>query len=344
MKTLSRLGLTVLLILAAAGSAPAAPQEESGNGPVRLWKDQISIFGDEIYIPADTAVRASVLCIGGKVVIEGQVSQDVVVIMGSLELRGEVRGNVVGVLSDMELDGATVGDVLVNAAGKLVTQDSKIDKEFNFGLGSWFPGFQNLFLWYRTLKLLVVFVMLVLLVALMPERIRVVAEEAPVRYLSAFFVGILGYLAFWTIFILLTATVVGAPAAWLLFQVFKWMCIAGIFFAVGRGLGRALGREISLLGGVLLVFAVYALVSLAPIPLGLPGFAATWIFGLFFLLMVKVPAVGLLILTRAGSRGNSAAASPASPVPPPAPPAAPAPPGTEPAERSPSDPSAEKST
>ena len=339
MSKLPGLALITALTLTTVGTVPAVAQQESGDGQVRLWNDQISIFGDEIYIPADTAVRASVLCIGGKVVIEGDVSQDVVVIMGSLELRGEVRGNVIGVLSDMELEGATVGDVLVNAAGKLVTRDSKIDKEFNFGLGEWFPGFQNLFLWYRALKLLVIFVMLVLIVALMPNRVRVVAEEAPVRYLSAFFVGILGYLAFWTIFILLTTTVIGAPAAWLLFQVFKWMCIAGIFYAVGRGLGRALGREVSLLGGVLLVFAAYALFSLAPIPLGLPGFAATWIIGLFFLLMVKVPAVGLLILTRAGSRSSRAPLA----TPPPAP-RPPEPPPAGPEERPPIDPSAGKST
>ena len=335
-------GLILTLMLTVGGSGLAAPNPTDAPR-VQLRDDQISIFSDEIYIPADTSVLGSVLCIGGTVVIEGKVTQDVVVIMGKLELRGEVRGSVIGVLSDLALEeGARVGDVLVNAAGKLDKRGAVAGQTFNFGLGSWFPGFQNLFLWYRTLKMLVVFVMLVLLVALMPERIRLVAEEAPVRYLSAFFVGILGYLAFWTIFILLSATVIGAPAAWLLLQVFKWMCIAAIFHAVGRRLSRGLGRDISLLGSVLLVFAIYAFLSLAPLLLGLPGLIASGIFGLFFLFMVKVPAVGLLILTRAGSRGGAIPVGQANPAAPPPP--APATPGPAYEGRSPSDPSAGKNT
>jgi len=320
---LRTLGLIVILALATGGAGIAA-QEDPDGAPIRVSRDRISVFGDEIYIPADTTVRGSVLCIGGKAVIEGRVTQDVVVVLGKLELRGEVRGSVIGAVSELDLDGAQVGDLLLNAAGKMHKSDTVAGQEMNFGLGNWFPGFGSLLFWLRSLRLIVVFVTLVLLAALVPDRIRMVSEEAPVRYLSAFFVGLLGYLALWAALVLLSVTLIGAVAAWFLFQILKWMCIAGIFYAVGKGLGRAMGREISILGGVLLSFALYALVLLLLAPLGFPGLLASWVFGMFFALMVKVPAVGLLILTRAGTRPSgmrvvpraAAAAPPAGPPPP----------------------------
>ena len=65
--------------------------------------------------------------------------------------------------------------------------------------------------------------------------------------------------------LILAATVIGLPFGLLVFRVVKWLGIAGIFFAVGRRVGRSLGREMSLLGAVLLVFLPFALLQIAPL-------------------------------------------------------------------------------
>ena len=40
------------------------------------------------------------------------------------------------------------------------------------------------------------FVLLLLIVALVPERVRFLGEEAPVRFVAAFFIGLLGYIGY----------------------------------------------------------------------------------------------------------------------------------------------------
>jgi hypothetical protein len=144
---------------------------------------------------------------------------------------------------------------------------------------------------------------------------------------TAFFVGLLGYLGWLIVFTLLSATVIGIPVALLAFYVLKWLGVAGIFCAVGRRFGAGIGREMSILGAVLLTFGVYALATLLPTPLGLFGLGLIWgVLGLLFFLLVEVPAVGLAILTRAGGAlsapppmppGATVTESPAPPVEPP---------------------------
>jgi hypothetical protein len=121
----------------------------------------------------------------------------------------------------------------------------------------------------------------------------------------------LAYLILWT---LLAFTVVGIPVIWIGFVVLKWLGIAGLFFAVGRRIGRAFGAEMSVLGGVLLCFGLYTLVLMAPAALGLlPGLFALALIKLLFWLLFAVPGVGLAILTLVGGRRERAAPAPAVP-------------------------------
>ena len=81
-------------------------------------------------------------------------------------------------------------------------------------------------------------------------------------------VGLLGYIGLWVVMLILLATVVGFPFGIFVFRVFKWLGIAGIFFAVGRRVGRSMGREMSLLGAVLLVFLPFVAIQIAPLLFG----------------------------------------------------------------------------
>jgi hypothetical protein len=282
--------------------------------PVRRHGEQVSVFGSAIRVSADTERWGDVIAIGSDVVVEGRVRGQIVIIGGDLELTGRVSGDVVGILSNLDLSGADVGGQLLNIGGTFREESSIIDEgTVNLPLGGNWLGLSRPFgvlgavmFWCRLIRLLIVFVLVLLLVALVPERVRVISEETPNRIFAAFFVGLLGYLAFWIVFVLALATVVGAPLAWLLFVVFKWLGITGMFHFLGQRLGRSLGREMSMLGAVLVGFAPYLLIVLLPSAFGLAGLIVAAVFSMLIWIFLEIPAVGLAILTRAGGRPSPA--------------------------------------
>ncbi len=296
--------------------------------------DMISVFSGDIHIPANVRQRGSVVCVGGTVTIEGEVTQDAIVILGNLEVTGSVGGEVISVLSDQRLTDARVSRDMISVLGTLELERTQVSgelvnilSEFNSDADSnfrgpqnriglpWFPSIWSLVFWGRLVLKLFVFVLLLLLVALAADRIRVIGDEAPVRYVSALFVGLLGYLGLCIVLSLLSVTLVGLPLALVAFYVLRWLGIAGVFFAVGRRLaGR--GREMSVLGAVLLVYAIYVVISLSPTPLGPWGLIVSVLLWMIFFVFVDLPAIGLLILTRLGSPRLSAPLPPAPAGPP----------------------------
>jgi hypothetical protein len=311
---------------AASGGETAAQAEDdekvSEPKTIRRYGDRISIFSEAIHVPEGTYQQGTIICVGSDAIIEGEV-WEVVIVGGSLKLTGRVRGQVVGVLSDMELDGAEVNGQLLNVAGSLRRQNSYVGgPQFNLSLGDWVGRLPSplgvigaILFWIRVFKLFLAFIVVLLLAAMVPERIRLIGEETPVRYGTALLVGLVSYLGVLLVLLLLSLTVVGWPIGILVYRVLKWLGIAGIFFAVGRRIGRSMGREMSLLGAVLLAFAVFAVVTLFPFLSGLAG-AGWWfvlpslaliLFGVW--LFVEVPALGLIILTRAGTRSSGAPAT-----------------------------------
>lgn len=330
---MNRLGIALiglLFVAAAAAEEPDSPER------VERYGDMVSVFSGDILVPAGTLQRGTIVCIGGEARIEGEVEGDVVVILGRLENLGRIRGAVTGVLSDQHHRDAEIRGAVVEVLGTLDLQNTRVTSELvnilgtfardstssapsvNIGFGSWLPNLGFVLLWLRLLRLFGAFVVLLLLAALVPERLRVIAEEAPLRYATAFFVGLLGHLGLLVVVALLGVTLIGLPFAMLIWVVFKWLGIAGVFLAVGRRLGRALGREMSLLGALMLSFGLYALVCLAPSPLGLPGLALSILWAAVFLFVIQVPAVGLVFLTLAGGRSGRAPRGAASDIPGPA--------------------------
>lgn len=351
--------ISVLLALLLAGAAVvflAGPtslafQDDAEDVQPRrttFHGDIIQIFTGDVHVPADSVRYGTIVCIGGNVVIEGEVSEDVTVILGGLKIDGgEVRRSVFGILSKLELRDAEVRGDLFNIAGGMTYENIDIGgQQFDLGiLGSWFPGFLTVLTWLRVLGLLFTFILLVLLVAIAPDRVRLIGDETPVRYVSAFFVGILVYCVLLLIVLPIAAsTIIGLPVLYLAYLAFKWLALAGMFYAAGRGVGRAFGREMSPLGAVLIVYALYSLILLALSPMGLVGLALISAFRTIFFCFFEVPAVGLVLLTRLGTRsspppvapggypGSSIAAPPAPSAPTPPMPPVPPPAPTDPSE------------
>ncbi len=312
-----RLSLILFALLVIVGSIAAAqssldsnddaqsPGAESQPRLDKRYGDLVSVFSGDLHVPAGQDRRGMVVAVGADVLIEGRVS-DVIVVMGNLEIRdGQVRNQVVGVLSELDLQGAEIGDQLVNVLGPLHRVDTFVDGQtVNVSLGNWFPGVTALFFWFRLLGSFASFIVIVLMVALVPERVQLIGDEVGRRYVAAFFVGILGYLGALVAFTLLAATIIGVPIAIFAFWALKWLGIAGLFYAMGRRIGRGLGREMSILGAVLITFTVYVAMKLLPLPLGPLGLIFSAMLWMLFLLLIEIPAIGMVILTRIGTSGT----------------------------------------
>jgi hypothetical protein len=339
----------VALLLSGSGALALQDDSEETEPPRKEFHgDVIQIFTGDVRVPADTIRYGTIVCIGGDVIIEGEVSQDVTVILGSLTIDGgRVRHSVFGILSKLELRDAEIRRDLFNIGGGMEYDDIYVGgQQFDLGiLGSWFPGFLTVMTWLRVLGLLFTFILLVLLVAIAPDRVRLIGDETPVRYVSAFFVGILVYCVLLLVVLPIAAsTIIGLPVLYLAYLAFKWLALAGMFYAFGRRIGRGFGREMSPLGAVLLIYTFYSLILLALSPLGLVGLALISVFRTIFFCFFEVPAVGLVLLTRLGTRASSApggtggypgtsmAVPPAYPPPPMPPPAEPQGPPTDPSE------------
>jgi hypothetical protein len=245
-----------------------------------------------------------------------------------------VDGDVVTVVSNVTMaPDASIDGAFTNVAGKLDRNGASISGEtFNLPLGLTMPTasgllgggwgvFSGFFFWWKLFAIFLFFVCALLLSALVPDRIRLISEETPVRLFSAFLVGLLGYMVLAMVQMFLFITVIGIPLVFMLFLVFivlKWLAMCGIFHQIGSRIGRAFGRDMSLLGGILLGLLPFAILRFVPFCIG-------W----FIWFLVEILAFGCLILTRVGTRRSVAFLAPPPGVPP-APPATPPAPGPVP--------------
>ena len=311
----------------AAPSPPDAPNAPDGPGILdqRSGKDRVGV-GEDITIPAGTTHDGDVVCVHGHVTVDGHVNGDVTVVAGSLDIKGSVDGDVTGVVSGMDIDPkATIDGDVTNVGGSLrrngaTVQGQVVNVPFGISLPSWGHGFRSgwgdfagFFFWWKLFAVFLFFVCALLLAALVPDRIRLISEEAPARLFTAFVFGLIGYVVFVFAQLFLTITLIGIPLVFLLYIVFvvlKWLAMCGIFHQIGCRIGQAMGREMSLLGAILIGFLPFALLRFVPFCVG---------FSIWFL--VEILAFGYLILTRVGTRGTLGPirTSPTPPGQPPAP-------------------------
>lgn len=300
---------------------PPTPPDTS-NGPGLLDQSpggEISGINQDITIRMGETHDGDVTCIRGHVTIDGHVNGNVTVVAGSLDIRGSVDGDVTGVVSRMEFDPkSTIEGDVTNVGGSLqrngaTVQGQVMNLPFGLTLPSWGHGWQSgwgafagFFFFWKLFAIFLFFVCALLLAALVPDRIRLISEEAPARLFTAFVFGLVGYVVFAFAQLFLAITVIGIPLVFLLYLVFvvlKWLAMCGIFHQIGFRIGRAMGRELSLLGAILLGLLPFAILRLVPVPC--VGFS------IWFL--VEILAFGYLILTRVGTRGSPGPASIAQP-------------------------------
>jgi len=298
--------------------APDAPDAPDSPGVLdQRPGNDLSGVGQDITIPVGTTHDGEIVCVYGHVTIDGHVNGDVTVVAGSLDIKGSVEGNVTGVASRMDIDKkAKIDGDVTNVGGSLrrngaTVQGQVVNIPFGISVPSWGHGlrsgwgdFAGFFFWWKLFAIFLFFVCALLLAALVPDRIRLISEEAPARLFTAFVFGLVGYVVFVFAQLFLTITLIGIPLVFLLYLVFvvlKWLAMCGIFHQIGSRIGKAMGRELSLLGAILLGFLPFALLRFVPFCVG---------FSIWFL--VEILAFGYLILTRVGTRGSPGVVPPSS--------------------------------
>jgi len=329
------IALSALTVLLAFGTTfavdppdppvPPDPPERIHHGD---REPKVAIFGDVTVERGET--KQGIVCVRGNVTIEGEVDGDVVVVAGKLDVEGKVNGSIVGVMTPIVLgDHAVIDGDLTNVGGRLDKGEADVNGStvnvspmgLNLPGMNWLDwggfGAAWLFPWWTILKLFLFFVAALVLAALVPDRIRLMSEETPVRL--AFLFGLLGYTLLAMTQVVLCVTLIGIPIAILVYFVFlilKWMAMCAIFHYVGGRLARSFGRQTSFLGAILLGLAPFALVRLLPFCVG----SIVWF-------LVEIVAFGLLIITRLGTRPMGVVPVPAAAVmaPPPPPPFEPPP-------------------
>lgn len=316
-------------------ASPPAPEQEGRHilrrHHIRVGEGApIVAISDDAYVAKGEVHHDDIVAIMGKVRVEGEVTGDVVVILGSLDISGTVRGDVVGIMSPTHIhETADLGGDLVSIGGPLDrATGSRIEgQEVKLNFVDIIPFFRGGFSWWAVMwfffllklaKLAGLFLVVLLITALVPRRLSVIAEALPNRWGTAILAGLLAYCATVVLCVILAVTLIGIPLAialGLAAKLIKWIGLASILFLIGQRLGRnVLKRELSHFAAVLGGFAVYAIIYLVPIC------------GSFFSATLSVLALGIAILTRFGSEegwrktGPPPApnfAPPASPVGPP---------------------------
>lgn len=320
--------------LAVPPAPPEPPAEPEVPTLASEGHDRVSM-GTPLRVGPGETVEGDVVCLGCSATIEGKVDGDIVVIGGKLRMSGAGDGDLVGVGSRLALEkGAKLDGQVVNVGGFLSNDGAEIGgqvQDIGFGgFGAFLPGLPfgglggvwSFVYWMKLFALLVVFIGIILATVIVPDRVLRISDEAPVHPGQAFLAGLVTYIILAMVQFFLFVTILGIPLAILLYFVFvavKWIGLAGVFHQVGKRFGQRFGRDMSLLGAVLLGFLPFALLRLVPLCIGWTA---------WFLL--EIFAVGYVVLTRVGARAVGAslplpvASASQPPVPPPfAPPPAP---------------------
>ena len=301
------LATALFLAIAPAVSAPAAPMRAGSHPlpPIAASTSTGVAVSDEQVVPKGVVHEGDLVSVMGKVRIDGEVTGQVVVVLGEVEISGEVQGQVVAVMSRAHFaDSARVhGDLIAVGWTALRDPQSQVTGEIvNVGFMNLLPfmgnhggiaGLLRFIFILHLIALAFLFVILLIITALVPRRLSVMAAAFPVKWVWSFLTGALAYIGMVVGVIFLAATIIGIPLAMLVMFVFavtKWVGLAAICYLLGQTVGRNLfGRELPHLACVLGGFVIYALISMVP----LLGAACS--------MVMKVLAVGLSLTTKFGT-------------------------------------------
>lgn len=285
------------------------------SSAVPLAAEETVSYRREIRVgPGET--QAKIFSLGGDVIVEGRVREDVMVIGGSITISGEVGQSVVGIGSRIIIRStATIGEDLAALGGTLTKEPGCAiegdtiyfetaelgDKLFKEGL------FKSIFSLTFVpvviiIKLIIVFLWFVAAAAgaaLFPKQLAFASERIRTSFWSVFGIGLLAVVAFTGLVLfaaLLSIILIGIPvllalaAAGFLIKVFGRLAV---FHFLGDSFLRALGtRTVSPMGALLVGLLLFSLIGFIPI------------IGFLFGLAMSFVAWGVALRTKFGTTEN----------------------------------------
>lgn len=273
----------------AAGPANAQPRSESTD------RDQVVLHGS-LFVPDGQTVGAAVI-FDGPATVDGTVTKSLVVFNGDVEISGTVRRDVVVFNGEVVLhSGAQVGGNLVTQNAATIEQgatvggdEQRIATKFDFGD----IGVVSRFAWWLAYSISTLILGLLLLV-FAPGIDLPIARAARERTGASIGYGVLVFLLFPVVSVLLLVTVVGLPLGLFL------LLGLGLIYSVGYVIGaHAIGRLIlkespSRFVAFLAGWGIARVVGLIPV-LGGTAWAVVALFGL-----------GVALVAARGARGEEA--------------------------------------
>lgn len=322
-----------------AASAPVGAAPESVEGDENTDAEQAAdtttrrspitgplIGGGKYTVAPDEYHRGELVVIGGSLDMLGEQHGEIVLIGAHARIAGPVHGEVVAVASKVSLeDGARLEEGLVNVLGSLDEADGVEIRKQRVDLPlidlSYFATGKSIFwvllwlvFWIKLVTTAFLFLAIIVVAALVPGRIELAAEVFPAHWGRSFLFGLLACVGAALCIVLLAVSIIGIPLAMILgiaMKVIKWIGLAAIFLATGRQLLRSMtARTPSYFPGVLLGFFLFAIVNFIPI------------FGGILMLLLSITGIGLMVVTRLGTRvpgepGKTAARTGGGKAPPP---------------------------
>jgi len=274
-------------------------------------RPKMAILGD-VRVEKGEVYHDDVICIGGTATIEGKVEGDVAVIGGSLDFSGEARDVVVMGGKGTIRSGSVIHGDLIHMMGDFKRDPGVTVHGQSIDVASHLPprlqrllsrGLLGIIVVLRLVSLIISLIVIFLIVLIAPERVERMSEALEPRWPASIGFGILGYVVFIVLAIILAITLIGIPVAVLLglaVWVLGLMGIAAIMASLGRrvGLGTGLiGPDPSVLSCVFVGFLVVALVRFIPVV------------GELAWLVLSVIGLGLVLVTKMGSPSSAEAVS-----------------------------------
>jgi hypothetical protein len=221
--TRTKLGLMLLIVLGLMFGAGLARASEDKN---------IIKIGSDVTIESGMKVR-NVVTIGGQITVDGVVDNNVTAIGGSVVLtkRAVVGGNV------LSLGGVIVSARDAQVSGSLTEiNSSNLYETLTAALSSEWEGWSWIFAVISLAIFLVILVVALLIAALLPKPVRIVAEAIRENTFKVVLCGLLGLVLIAPLALLLTVSVVGIALIPLEVIIVVCSVLLG-FIAVGQLIG-----------------------------------------------------------------------------------------------------------
>lgn len=258
--------------------------------------DKVAFFSN-LAVPGDTLVEGSAVAIFGNVTIDGAVRGDSVAVFGNVTVNGTVDGDVVAVFGTIRItdkavvrgDAVGVGGGVDKAPGAVVRGDIE-DITSPFGIDK--HNLLPVVTYASILGILVMFGISCLAVLLIPDRMKMMTDQSLQKLGRRFGIGLVAYLLFVPVIILLAITIIGLlviPFFIAAFFIVAFIGLIAISIAVGQKIAGSMdGNKNAIYVHLLIGVVILYVLKLIPV------------FGWLVYIALMIIAMGVAVDTRLG--------------------------------------------